>query len=403
MNIIFKFNPHLKYLTILLLALYPLDQLHTTIFQNKMFYSPYKILIGTYLIFFFQLNGLKNTYNCKSIFLFLFSLVIISFLSILWAHSNYFFALKYSFQLLVLCCFTIVAVKLISNDETALKDLIFYSVLVSGFVSLFGLFGFFTESEITFNKRISFEQIGLNSIAISTGYSVILGLFGLKFFKKNIFKKILIFTAILIDLWFIFRLGTRSVIWGLIAIFFFLSLINISFQNILKILILVFLIILSLTYISDNEILSERILSRITNINFELFYQNDRIETWLKGIKWWSMNILGSGAGNEIYVYKELKTENLEAHNTLVSSLIQLGPIGFLFIISVLFLLVLKTYSLKKSEYFSLYVALFLFLTAQMLKGSFLQTRLFWQPLTFLLIFLSLNYHQIKNKTKKKE
>ena len=259
MNIIFKFNPHLKYLTILLLALYPLDQLHTTIFQNKMFYSPYKILIGTYLIFFFQLNGLKNTYNCKSIFLFLFSLVIVSFLSILWAHSNYFFALKYSFQLLVLCCFTIVAVKLISNDETALKDLIFYSVLVSGFVSLFGLFGFFTESEITFNKRISFEQIGLNSIAISTGYSVILGLFGLNFFKKNIFKKILIFTAILIDLWFIFRLGTRSVIWGLIAIFFFLSLINISFKNILKILILVFLIKLSLTYILENEILAERI------------------------------------------------------------------------------------------------------------------------------------------------
>ena len=337
----------LRNVTILLLVLYPLDQLHTTIFEDGTFPSPYKIIIGTYLFFVIKLNGINNTFASKSVLLLLFGMVTLSALSILWAYSDYFLAIKYTLQLLVLWSFTVVAVKILGHDEKAIKSIFFYWLVVSAIVSYYALSGALSPSELSEGRRISFRAIGLNAIAISIGYALVLGVSGFSLFKNERIKQLLMVIAMLISFWMLVRLGTRSVIWGFVITVLTASLINLNIKNVMISVVVLFSMLLALNYVIENNYLAGRLLERLVFFNLETFQENDRLEIWRVGLEWFSSNPLGSGAGNEALVYETLSIANLEAHNVIVSSIIQFGVLGGVLLLIILATLTMKIYKFK--------------------------------------------------------
>ena len=125
---------NLRNTTILLLALYPLDQLHSSIFLGTILYSPYKIIMVGYLFYFLKFSGIANTFASKGILLLLFGIVLLSAISISWALSDYYLAFKYTVQLAILFSFAVVAIKVLSHDEKAIKSVIFYWLIFSAII-----------------------------------------------------------------------------------------------------------------------------------------------------------------------------------------------------------------------------------------------------------------------------
>ena len=390
----------LRNIAFLLLVLYPLDQLHTTIFEGSTFPSPYKFIMAAYLVFVVKLNGIKNTFASKDVLFLLLGIISLSALSILWAHSDYAAAIKYTLQLLVLWSFTVVAVKILSHDEDMIKSIIFYWLGVSAIVSYFTLSGVLSPSELVEGRRISFIGIGLNAMAISIGYSVVLGVAGFGLFKKQRIKQLLMIVALLISLWTLIQLGTRSVIWGLLATFLVGSLINLSVKKAVFSVIAVFAFTLAFDYIMGNNYLAGRALERLITFDLNVFKENTRSALWMVGLEWVTNNVFGSGAGNEIFVYETLGvTDNLESHNVVVSAFIQFGVFGGVLFVLMLAVLSVKFFKFRDPKFKLIFGAFLLFFLLQLFKGSFFQTRLFWQPLTILLIILNHQRYRISMKS----
>ena len=356
--------------------------------------------MAAYLVFVVKLNGIKNTFASKDVLFLLLGIISLSALSILWAHSDYAAAIKYTLQLLVLWSFTVVAVKILSHDEDMIKSIIFYWLCVSAIVSYFTLSGVLSPSELVEGRRISFIGIGLNAMAISIGYSVVLGVAGFGLFKKQRIKQLLMIVALLISLWTLIQLGTRSVIWGLLATFLVGSLINLSVKKAVFSVIAVFAFTLAFDYIMGNNYLAGRALERLITFDLNVFKENTRSALWMVGLEWVTNNVFGSGAGNEIFVYETLGvTDNLESHNVVVSAFIQFGVFGGVLFVFMLAVLSVKFFKFRDPKFKLIFGAFLLFFLLQLFKGSFFQTRLFWQPLTILLIILNHQRYRISMKS----
>jgi hypothetical protein len=385
---------NLRNTTILLLAMYPLDQLHSSLFLGTALYSPYKIIMVGYLFYFLKFRGINNTFASKGILMLLFGVVLLSAISISWAFSDYYLAFKYTVQLAILFSFTVVAIKIISHDEEAIKSIIFYWLIASSIVAYYSLQGMLSPDELSTSKRIAFLDIGLNAIAISIGYILILAITGFNLFMNERIKQLIMFVGILFCFWLLIRLGTRSVVWGIIFIFIIVSVLSFDIKKILITSFFIFFAYLAFNYFAENNYLEGGLLERLTNFNSEVFNDNARGQLWVDGIDWTFSNVLGSGAGNEASVYRGLNSQGgLEAHNIFVSAFIQFGFLGFALILCVMIALFTKVFKFRNSNYMILYVAFLMFFSLQMLKGSFLQTRLFWQPITILLILLNHQQH----------
>ena len=197
---------NLRNTTILLLAFYPLDQLHSSLFLGTTFYSPYKIIMVGYLLYFLKFRGIDNTFASKGILMLLFGIILLSTISISWAFSDYYLAFKYTVQLVILFSFTVVAIKLLSHDEEAIKSVIFYWLIVSSIVSYYSLQGALSPNELSASKRIAFLDIGLNAIAISIGYVLILALAGFNLFINERIKQLIMIVGIFFCFWLLIRL-----------------------------------------------------------------------------------------------------------------------------------------------------------------------------------------------------
>ena len=77
-----------------------------------------------YLLYFLKFRGIDNTFASKGILMLLFGIILLSTISISWAFSDYYLAFKYTVQLVILFSFTVVAIKLLSHDEEAIKSVI---------------------------------------------------------------------------------------------------------------------------------------------------------------------------------------------------------------------------------------------------------------------------------------
>lgn len=363
----------------------PFDQVFTSAFPNFPF-SPFRILTVLLAMLFWRYNVNRLKPFKIPLFLFFFY-CIISFFSVLWANDKY-EAFLYSIQITIMLLFTIVTIFELSKDSQIVTKLSFYASIAGGILSLMAVFGFFSEGEIMQEHRLSFAGIGVNAVAISIGYTFILSISFLVVQKQKRLKKIFVLFASIVMLYFLIRTGTRSGIIGAVlalGIAFFFS------YSIRPRHLLVFLVFSSIMYFSFNYIINnyinERIAERILSVGLENVKENSRLSIWEEGLEWYSNNILGAGAGNEDFVFKNNPLVK-EAHNIFISSLFQLGIPGIL-IVSIAIIYIFSR--IKKSQniqYKFIAYSIYFFLLIQMMKGSFLQNRIFWIPLAIVIIII---------------
>lgn len=291
---------------------------------------------------------------------------------------------NYAAQLIIMLGFTIVALSKLADDHKTIIQLLFYVSVVGGIIALLSLLGFFSDKILESEHRMSFTRIGVNAVAISISYSFIFSIMYLIFINRINIRTIIIFSLSFIMLIFLIRTGTRS---GIIGVFISVGLgyllsYKFNLRHLLKFSFIFFLIIFSFNYIIDN-IVSERIATRILSINLESINENSRIAIWNLATEWYSNNVLGTGAGNEAQVFNKFNVK--EAHNVYISSMLQLGMIGLLILVLAMAKIFLKLINIRNPNYKFLAMTTFLFLLIQTMKGSFIQTRLFWIPIILVM------------------
>jgi len=301
---------------------------------------------------------------------------------------------------LVLWSFTVVAVKMMKYDRNILKKIIFYWLIIAAITAYFSLIGYFSVNELDPSHRISFGNIGLNAISISMGYIFILGISSFGLFKRDKVKKLIMGISLLIIALLIIRLGTRSVLWG-IPLSILIVDVLVYKQKSWKSLTLVIFVVWSSVYLINNTgYVSGRLAERILLVSGVVITENTRADLWETGINWWGENPMGSGAGNEEKAYiNNSYVGGYESHSVFISALIQLGIPGVVLVVFSLLLTIVKGFNIKNKELLFSFFTLLTFFLIQISKGSFLQTRLFWQPLTILLILLNHQRYRISMKS----
>lgn len=392
----------LRGLTFFLIVTHPLDQLFPSIVKGIPIPSPFKLLMLLYLVFVFVNRGdFKELYSKDILFAF-FSLTILSFVSTIWAKESRIDSFVFSFQLLILLCFTFISLKTLAFNDKNLKQIIYYLVIISGVLALLSIKGLLSPNALRSDHRITFYNLGLNAIAISMGYSFILGFTSLFLFnfKKERLKIIIIMVSLFFIYLLIFRLGTRSVVYGLFISVFIAIVLSFNFLKVKYFLIIIGVAIISsiiFTVTMKSGLIEGRLAARVSNFDFNVLKKNDRIEVWKKGIFWTFSHPLGTGSGNEYAIYPYKPESPREAHNTFISAFIQNGFLGLLILSLSFFYIINKSKVIRDRRLKFVFNALLIFFLLQLNKGSMLQTRLFWQPIVFLLLIIE-HQKSVENK-----
>ncbi len=384
-------------LVFILTITYQLDQLYNGMYPSSQIPSPFKIAISALLLVFLFKVKLSNLFT-KKIFKIGFIFVFWAFVTSFWAF-NFRAGLSYSFQMLILISFSATTLYYLRIIPDSLEKLLFYSILVGGIISLLSIMGYFSSAE-TNNARMVFDGVGTNAIAISVGYIFVMGLAFLFWPNQSKFRKLTVAICMALMFIMLIRTGTRSVIWGIFLSFILSYIISIRIISLKKI-VLFGLTIITLYFgvqsILSSENVSERLSDRLLIINESAVTENSRIFLWTNGLKWYNDNPAGSGAGtyNEAQSYVQTISLYREAHSVYVSTLIQMNIIGLLLLILFLIYIGKEVFKMPKGFFKLTLSILFIFFIMQTLKGSFLQTRLFWHPITVMLLIIEM--HKSKN------
>lgn len=373
----------IKNLVLLSIILFPFDQLFSSAFPNFPV-SPFRILTVVLSLFFFRYN-IGKLRPFKVIIVLFYVYCGWSFLSIFWSNDlNR--SLAYSFQILLMIWFAIVAISELIKDENAYKKVAFYGPIVGGIVAQLSLLGIFSDRELSLDRRLSFAGIGVNAIAISIGYMFILGVSFLMIKGPRFLNKMVVISCCIIMFYFIIRTGTRSGVFGvLIALgMAYIFSYKVNFVNLIRFFVSAGLLYFTFNFILDNY-LGDRLAERIFKVGAEDIEDNPRSQLWGVAFDYFSHNIFGTGAGNESVAYIEFGLGPREAHNVFVSGLLQLGIIGFLLIICTQIIVFFKLNEIRRPIFKYSALSLYFFLLMQMMKGSFLQTRLFWVPIILII------------------
>src|SRR5690606_22223075 len=204
--------------------------------------------------------------------------------------------------------------------------LAFYGCIVGGIVAQLSLMGVFSEREITLDHRISFADIGVNAVAISIGYMLILGIVYLFSKGQPILLKVIAIASCFIMFYFILRTGTRSGVFGVLGalglayIFSF----KVNYLNLFKFAVFTSILFFSFQFLLSNYV-GSRLTERILSVGSEDIEGDSRNQLWSVAYDYFSHHIFGTGAGNESVAYIEYGIGPREAHNVFLSSLLQLG------------------------------------------------------------------------------
>lgn len=389
-----------KNLTFFAIILLPFDQVFTSAFSGFSYWSPLRILTIFLALFFFQYK-IKYLEPFKSIIFLFYAYCALAFISVLWS-KNVVTGISYSAQLLIMLLFTIVAVSELVRDGQIVRKLTFYGSIFGGIMAVLCLMGFFSAKELNPEHRLSFTGIGINAVAVSIGFAFLMGISYLFLKKQKRINIIIVLVFSLLMFYFLIRTGTRSAIIGALislGIAYLLSF-SIKPKYFLRFALLLTLLFFVFNYIIIEKYVSERIATRIVEVSVDDL--DSRFNLWQFGINWYSNNIFGAGAGNEEVAYHSVHQK--EAHNIFVSSLIQLGIPGFLIILFVsakLFFIISK---IKNSSYKFVAHLIYFFLIMQMMKGTFLQNRIFWIPLIIIMtiVIVDRNFKLIKTTSNKR-
>src|SRR5690606_16344298 len=230
--------------------------------------------------------------------------------------------------------FSIVSISELIKGKNLIDNIVFYGPIFGGVIAQLGLMGVFSSRELSVDYRLSFEGIGVNSVSISIGYMLILGIAFLMAKDNAIIYKILILCCCIVMFYFIIRTGTRSGVYGVLIAtgIAYLFSFKVSAVFVIRFLILSTFFVFTFHYILENYV-GERLVERIFSVQGDDIASNSRNELWNVAFDYFSYNIFGTGAGNEPVAYLEYGLGPKEAHNVFVSGLLQLGFIGLFILV----------------------------------------------------------------------
>lgn len=393
---------YVGYLSIVMLIFYPVDQLMGDILNisNYEKFSPLRYATILYLIFslsFISKNRKLYTYKYHVI---IFLIILWFYISSIWAANSGYSSVLYATKLLLLASFLYSSLFLLGNKISLIPHILFIYALTSGLLSFY----IFNSTDLIGQSalRLSFKTVGVNALMVSLGYSLIIGVSYLLFESERKIKKVAVMLSIIVISIVVFLGGTRSVFWGG-AVSLLIAYVYLFFKSTGKNKIYVIMFFLLLFYggfsLIESNYFSEGLLERMLIFDRENMTENSRLSLWSTGLEWYTSNVLGSGAGNEHYIYSQLGYDSKdEAHNTFVSTLIQTGIIGLTLLVMLLLFLGGDIIKIKNINYKFLAVSLYIFFIIQLMKGSFFQTRLFWQPLFILLLMVEIDKYSHKLK-----
>ncbi len=377
------------FLVALSLAIFSLDQFFIAILKIKVI-TPGKLLMIYTIVIGLLSNKLQKISNLASKRFFLLS-VILLFLalgSVLFSEDK-FHSLKAVMQMAILI-FWIPFLLLFLKETDDIEEFLVILISISALVSFFFLFTFnsyaLTEGS---GSRLIFEGLGINAIAINLGLAGICSIYLIQNSKSWFFKMTAIIALILITM-FTLRTGTRSVVIG-IPISILIAFIICNKINIRSFSLIIFSSVILGVIVSiliQNNWVSGDLLERLF-IDKSAIEENSRWKIWEVGLDWFLNNMHGSGFAYEEKVF--YKTEAKEAHNVFLSSLIQMSIPGFIVVVSMYSYLFVLIKRIITPEYKMLAFSIYFFIVIQSIKGSFLQTRLFWMSLALMLLIIEVD------------
>ncbi len=385
-----KYFINIRNLVFFSIILFPLDQLTQEMFFGEgMVLSFLRIITVIIALSFFQ--NIKFAPFGNSVLIFAL-FIVLALLSTTWA-ENKLRALSYTFQLIVMLLYALKSMYKIVEHKLTLEVLAFTSSCTGALVSFLAISGTFTSSQILSTKRLVFDSIGVNALAISIGFFFLLGIIYLLIsIEKNRIKVIIVVLSLFMMGIFLLRTGTRSVLWGVFFSIILSGTVSLSSKITIKQFVkylLVFAASLGMLYFIGLILIDETLLDRFKQIRVSDIASNSRLYLWMIGLDWYSQHLLGTGAGNEMIAYQNISMGR-EAHNIFISAIVQLGMVGIVLIILFFFSLFMKLRKITNLRLKFSAMLIYIYIILQALKGSFLQTRLLWIPL--ILIF-SISMH----------
>lgn len=387
------------------------------------------------IIFFIRLKNKIYFKNINIIFLFLFWYIFILFSSlnsdnILLSLESSLFYFRFGFLFLVIyfCC---------SNYDNFVK--LFVLILCLCFIILFvdSCIQYLTNYNILGWQTISHGRISsffkdelIMGSYVSRLIPTLIGLFLISFYKNKSFKKVLFITImVFFSNILVILSGERAALFNIIAFNIFALIFSKSLRLIFLVNSLLFLVIGLFVFFSENSIKDR--LYKQTLENFNIFQnqnsQNDEISevnnqkyifssihqsTYLSALDMFKNNVLiGVGPKNYrvvcqndeyIHHFKEHGNQCLShPHNTYMQLLAETGIIGFLFVLTIFFIITFKLskyifiYSLSKSSdnlileskgflLFAIFLTLFPFIPTGNFFNNWLSC-LYFIPIGFLL------------------
>jgi len=335
---------------------------------------------------FFKSNRYLNSLTKKQ-FLMYYLLAFLAVVSLMWAPDIEKGSL-YILKLVILILWSRLALPLLA-DRRLLETLSALMCVVTFLVGLIVLFGDVGRvSHI--NDRFLLEGLGINSIATSFGMVVV---FSILYFRSSVtlWKKIALSAIIVVIYISILKMGTRSVAIG-VPIAFILGAVISKPKKVLRYLMYT-LISAALFYAViffavSNQIITGRLANRFLGVSeVTTFTENSRVALAARSLSYILQNPIGTGVGNENVVFSKYgyRVALYEGHNTLLSTLVQFGLVGFVILITLLMFLILNIMYIKDDEYRGFCAMLCIFFFLMLMKASILQTRLYWIPFTLIL------------------
>lgn len=299
-------------------------------------------------------------------------------------------AFSYVAQLTLLCIVAIPLIVLFGRPDRA--AVICLSQAVAGAMGaaymLFGGGAKYAGSAV----RLTYEGLGINSISIMLGLSIIAAL-GYMHIGKN---KMIIMSMLPVAMFIyaaVLRTGTRSVIWGVplaIGLAYMIASGRKFYKYWIASAVVIVAVIVIMNVANDRGFIEGRLFERIYLITEDtgVISSNSRYGFWDVALDWYMANPLGAGPGTVNELRAVTMGSGSEAHNTFISTLIQVNLIGLLLLSCALVGIGIMAFRIQITDYRILSIALYIYMIMQFSKGSVLQTRLFWYPIVLIVVVI---------------
>lgn len=373
---------------------FPIDQLFSGISPDSMAPGRYLILINVMVILLRKLNGkgFDRTVAMRYLLPF-FVLIGLGVVSLVWAY-DFRSGVIYLAQLLLLAGWAALSVGYLCDQRSMISVSVGLMVIGAMLSTLliWGDVGRLSNQ----NDRILLEGLGINSIATMFGVIIIVNL-SLLYQNKNVVYIGAIIAFSVLIFFAIIKMGTRSAVLAVplsVAMASFLSEPARFGRNVYRMGLLVMMVVAVFYIAYEQGLMSERLLKRFIGLGEVSTYAEDgRALLAGKALEYAFLdNPIGTGLGNEGMAFSDVRYKVVlgESHNTYLSTLVQLGVLGaviFLAALMAIFVGIQKIGDLKERLIAN---SLFLYLAMSLMKASLLQTRLFWIPLTLILVYLEI-------------